>query len=122
MIIYENKTIKIEKEQSSIPWLKVFAKEPCKELSNCSKKTRTMLYYYIETIEEVMINYYNPDKINIASFGNYVPQVHIHIQARFKNDEWFPEPTWGKSQRKSNLDLPKFEIFIQKLLEKLDDQ
>ena len=57
----------------------------------------------------------NPDKINIASFGNYVPHVHFHIMARFKEDSFFPEPMWGKKQREANLDLPSFEIFIDKL-------
>ena len=62
-----------------------------------------------------MIEYYNPDKINIASFGNYVPHVHFHIMARFKEDSFFPEPMWGKKQREANLDLPSFEIFIDEL-------
>jgi diadenosine tetraphosphate (Ap4A) HIT family hydrolase len=60
-----------------------------------------------------MIKFYNPDKINISSFGNYVPHVHIHIQARFKNDEYFPEPMWGDKQRKKiYLNLPNIEDFL----------
>jgi diadenosine tetraphosphate (Ap4A) HIT family hydrolase len=46
-----------------------------------------------------MIDYFKPDKINLASFGNYVTHVHMHIQARFKDDSFFPEPTWGIKQR-----------------------
>ena len=26
-----------------------------------------------------MLNYFKADKINIASFGNYVPHVHFHL-------------------------------------------
>jgi len=120
--IYRNQNIHILVEPNEIPWLKIFTNHPYKEMSKVPKEIRYEIYDMLNMIEKIMIEYYNPTKINIASFGNYVPQVHIHIQARFKNDEWFPEPTWGKSQRKSNLDLPKFEIFIQKLLEKLDNQ
>jgi diadenosine tetraphosphate (Ap4A) HIT family hydrolase len=39
------------------------------------------------------------DKINIASFGNLLPQVHWHIMARFETDSYFPEPMWGQKQR-----------------------
>jgi diadenosine tetraphosphate (Ap4A) HIT family hydrolase len=46
-----------------------------------------------------MLSYFNADKINIASFGNLLPQVHWHIMARFETDSYFPEPMWGQKQR-----------------------
>ncbi len=66
-----------------------------------------------------MLVYFEPDKINIASFGNYVPHVHFHIQARFKNDSYFPEPTWGKKQKESGLDIKDFNNFYKNLILKL---
>ena len=36
-----------------------------------------------------------PDKLNIATLGNVVSQLHIHIIARYKNDKLFPKPVWG---------------------------
>jgi hypothetical protein len=39
-------------------------------------------------------SYFNADKIDIASFGNLLPQVHWHIMARFETDSYFPEPMW----------------------------
>ena len=60
-----------------------------------------------------MRKFYNPDKINIASFANYVPRVHFHIQARFKNDSFFPESMWGKKQRNADLNLPNFNEFCE---------
>ena len=35
------------------------------------------------------------DKLNIATIGNVVPQLHIHIIARYKTDKLFPKPVWG---------------------------
>jgi len=66
-----------------------------------------------------MLEYFEPEKINIASFGNYVPHVHFHIQARFKNDNYFPEPTWGEKQRETDLKIKDFEQFLNQLLPKL---
>ncbi len=71
-------------------------------------------------IEKQMLKYYNPKKINIAMFGNYLPHLHIHVMARFEDDSYFPEPMWGKKQRESNLTLPSFENFKRELLEQLN--
>jgi len=67
-----------------------------------------------------MIAYFQPEKINIASFANYLPQVHWHIMARFRHDSFYPEPVWGKKQREASLELPPMENFLVILAEKLN--
>ena len=118
-ILYEDKLIKVEIEPFEIPWIKIFTQENIKEFSQCSQKLQLEILRAINIIEIEMLSYFTPDKINIASFGNYVPHVHFHIQARFKDDSYFPEPTWGKKQRDFNLNLPNFDIFYDKLKLKL---
>jgi diadenosine tetraphosphate (Ap4A) HIT family hydrolase len=34
-------------------------------------------------------------KLNIAALGNAVPQLHVHIIARFPDDAAWPKPVWG---------------------------
>lgn len=118
-IIYENNILYIEKEPSTIPWVKIFPKTTCKELSDCDKTTRAILLDTMLKIEKLMLEFYKPKKINIAMFGNYLPKLHIHIMARFKNDTHFPEPMWGKKQRENELVLPDFDKFKDKLTEAL---
>ncbi len=36
-----------------------------------------------------------PDKLNVAALGNMVPQLHIHLIARYKGDKAWPNPVWG---------------------------
>lgn len=38
------------------------------------------------------------DKINTATLGNVVSQLHIHIIGRRKNDPAWPAPVWGHSK------------------------
>lgn len=38
---------------------------------------------------------YDPVKLNVAALGNLVPQLHIHVIARFKDDAAWPKPVWG---------------------------
>ena len=118
-VIYENENIKIEIEESEIPWLKIFTQTPYKEMSEVPSPIKFEIYELLDMIEKEMIAYYNPKKINIASFGNYLPHVHWHIMARFEEDSFFPEPMWGTKQRESGLDLPDFEIFCKKVLKAL---
>jgi diadenosine tetraphosphate (Ap4A) HIT family hydrolase len=35
------------------------------------------------------------DKLNVAAIGNIVPQLHVHIVARRKDDPLWPKPVWG---------------------------
>jgi diadenosine tetraphosphate (Ap4A) HIT family hydrolase len=115
-IIYENKDIRIEVEQSEIPWLKIFTQNSYKEMSEVPPEIKFEIYEVLDTIEKEMLKYYSPSKINIASFGNYVPHVHWHIMSRFEEDSYFPEPMWGTKQRKSNLNLPDFKLFCDNVI------
>lgn len=114
--IWQNKNIEIKVETSSIPWLKIFTKHPYSEMSEVPKEIRSEIYEILNIVEKLMIEYYKPKKINIASFGNYLPHVHWHIMARFENDSHFPEPMWGQKQREEMLEIPDFNIFYNKLI------
>ncbi len=115
MKIFENELFYVEVEKSEIPWLKIFTCKPYRELSECDEQTRTAILQAMLQIETVMIKYYQPKKVNIAMFGNYVPHVHIHVMARFEEDSFFPEPMWGKKQREGKLNLPDFDEFINQI-------
>lgn len=115
-VIYENENIKIAVEASEIPWLTIFTQHPYKEMSEVPGFIKFEIYYLLDIIEKEMIAYYNPKKINIASFGNYMPHVHWHIMARFEEDSYFPEPMWGTKQREGNLGLPEFKSFCEKVV------
>ena len=118
---YKNALIRIEIEDSEIPWLKIFAQQECKEFTDCNRETRQEIFSLLELLEREMLVYFQPDKINIASFANYLPVVHWHIMARYKNDAYFPEPMWGEKQRESELDLPAMDVFIERLTMILTD-
>ncbi len=104
-IVFTTDNLRVEIEPFEIPWLKIFTIESYKEFSDTPYEVKLEILKLLDIIEKEMISYFHPDKINIASFGNYVPHVHFHIQARFKEDSFFPEPTWGKKMRESNLKL-----------------
>ena len=43
-------------------------------------------------------------KLNVAAIGNVVPQLHVHIVARWKTDPLWPKPVWGQPTRAGSAD------------------
>jgi len=121
-IIYEDDELYIEKETSEIPWIKIFTKEPYKELGDLPSELRERLWKTYDVVEDEMKKYYQPKKINMASFANMLPRVHIHVMARFENDSYFPNPMWGEKLREATLSLPNEKEFHQKLFNALTNQ
>ncbi|WP_086282412.1 HIT family protein [Campylobacter devanensis] len=124
-MIYSDEFIYIEVEPNTLPWVKIFTKGEFKEISHCDDDTRKRLFEAALECEKAMIEFYNPDKINWASFANYLPRVHIHIQARFRNDEFFPESLWGKKQRDSvirDIKIDEFSKFLNSRLQRVFDK
>ncbi len=114
-MIYQNTLIRVEVESSEIPWVKIFTQRAVKEFSQCTADEKQEIFRAIDVVEKSMLEYFNADKINIASFGNMLPHVHWHVMARFEQDSYFPEPMWGTKQRQAQLDLPDVEVFFKQL-------
>jgi len=116
MPVYSDQLIYIEIHDSEVPWLKVFTQRSVKEFSECNAREKSAIWHALDVIEKAMLEYYRPEKINLASFGNMLPHVHWHVTARFKEDSYFPEPMWGTRQREAALDLPPMEPLIEKII------
>ena len=71
-------------------------------------------------IEKIMRKTIKPDKVNIASLGNYVPHLHIHIIPRYKDDAWFPDSIWSNSHRKYKYQTTDEEL--KELIEKIQNK
>jgi diadenosine tetraphosphate (Ap4A) HIT family hydrolase len=58
------------------------------------------------------------DKLNVAAIGNVVPQLHIHIVARRKDDALWPQPVWGAAPPRA-YDPAALECFATAIRERL---
>jgi len=59
------------------------------------------------------------DKLNIAAIGNVVPQLHIHIVARWINDPLWPKPIWGQVAPRAG-DAEGFGRFVGAICDRLE--
>lgn len=70
-----------------------------KEVTDLPELDRMLLMDVLWQVEQVVRDVMQPEKINLASFGNMVPHVHWHIIPRYVDDSHFPQPVWGQAQR-----------------------
>jgi len=46
-------------------------------------------------LSRFMAQSFSADKMNLGALGNLVPQLHIHLIARYRDDPAWPGPVWG---------------------------
>ncbi|HMT91755.1 HIT domain-containing protein [uncultured Thiothrix sp.] len=83
--------------ESRYPWLiLVPQRHGIREIYQLSPAERTQLWEESDLVSRQLMHLFKADKLNIAALGNMVPQLHLHHIARFKTDEAWPAPVWGK--------------------------
>ena len=83
--------------QSDVPWLILLPRrEGLTELHQLIPIDQKQVMVEITQASRALEKLFKPDKINVAALGNIVPQLHIHVIARFKTDPAWPAPVWGK--------------------------
>ncbi len=81
---------------STFPWLILVPRLPdLREIIDLSAKDQQVLIAEIALASRALKALLQPDKLNVAALGNAVPQLHVHVIARFKTDPAWPRPIWG---------------------------
>lgn len=83
-------------DDANHPWLILVPRVPeAVEIIDLDPTQRTQLSAEIDAAARVLKALFKPDKLNVAALGNQVPQLHVHVIARFHNDIAWPRPVWG---------------------------
>ena len=84
----------------NFPWILLIPREPdVKELTDLNEDQQIRLMKEISKASKVMQSLFCPDKMNVATLGNIVSQLHIHVIARFINDPAWPHAVWGYDEK-----------------------
>ena len=83
-------------DDANHPWLILIPKvADAVEIIDLSPAQRAQLTTEIDTAARALKALFKPDKLNVAALGNLVPQLHVHVIARYQNDIAWPRPVWG---------------------------
>ena len=82
---------------SRYPWfILVPQRDNITEMYQLNAEERVLLLEESCYLAEQLVLLYQGDKLNIATIGNKVPQLHVHHIVRYQTDCAWPEPVWGK--------------------------
>ena len=77
-----------------------------REMTDLADEERGQLMRAVFATESALRGLFQPDKMNLASFGNQVPHLHWHVIPRAVDDPHFPDPSWGPARRPSPAGRP----------------
>lgn len=87
------------KNNANYPWIILIPRlENIQEIDQLSQEQGIILMDEISRLSSIMRAYFQPDKLNVGSLGNIVPQLHVHVVARFKQDQLWPHGIWQEAQ------------------------
>lgn len=105
-------------DNSNYPWfILVPMKNNINEITDLTDHDFELFNYEVRKIAQFLQKEFSPDKLNIATIGNIVSQLHMHVIARFKDDKLFPKTVWGHEFVRYEDDVLK--LTIDMLREKL---
>ena len=90
------------------PWLILVPRYiDLSEIHDLRDKDQSTLISEVTAATRALEKLFQPEKINVSALGNLVSQLHIHVIARFEEDEAWPNPVWGIGK---NVIYPKNEV------------
>ena len=82
---------------SNYPWfILVPRREDVSELFQLDAADQQQLWKETTELAEMLKDSFDADKLNVATLGNVVSQLHMHVIVRKREDAAWPAPVWGK--------------------------
>ena len=86
---------------SNYPWfILVPRREGISELFQLDDADQPLMWAETTALAGVLKELFTADKMNVATLGNVVSQLHMHVIARYASDAAWPGPVWGKHPAK----------------------
>jgi diadenosine tetraphosphate (Ap4A) HIT family hydrolase len=87
-------------DDARFPWVILVPRiAGARELIDLDEGDQRLLLGEIDRVSRALESLVHPDKLNVAALGNVVPQLHVHVIARFANDAAWPSPVWDRGER-----------------------
>jgi len=102
---------------STYPWLVLVPeRNDIREIHELSEIDGQTLLREITLVSSRIQKLFKADKMNVAALGNMVPQLHVHIIARYDSDPAWPSPIWGATKP-----VPYNQQVLDNTLEKIKE-
>ncbi|MBF8722047.1 MULTISPECIES: HIT family protein [Pseudomonas] len=84
-------------KDANYPWfILVPRRAEVSELFELSEADQQQLWKETTYLAETLKGCFAADKMNVATLGNVVSQLHMHVIVRRRDDAAWPAPVWGR--------------------------
>jgi len=89
------------KNNSLFPWFLLVPEvdEGVEDLHQLTPDQYADVTAAIRTVSQFISDHFRPEKLNFASIGNQVRQMHIHLIARWDTDPAWPGTVWAFEEK-----------------------
>ena len=103
-------------DNSKFPWIILIpSRKNITDITDLNLKDQNLLMKEIVNCSKLMKKIFKTKKLNVEKIGNIVPQLHIHIIARFVKDSSWPLSVWVVKGR------PYSKALLHKTITKVKD-
>ncbi|MDD0842509.1 HIT family protein [Pseudomonas sp. Gutcm_11s] len=96
---------------ANYPWfILVPRREAVSELFQLDNADQKQLWLETTRLAEVLKDAFVADKMNVATLGNVVSQLHMHVIVRRREDLAWPAPVWGKHPARAYSELELADV------------
>ncbi|QNN47235.1 HIT domain-containing protein [Thermomonas brevis] len=89
-------------DDANHPWLVLVPRVAgAVEILDLDDAQRAQLTREIDAAARALKALFKPHKLNVAALGNLVPQLHVHVIARYTDDIAWPRPVWGAANARA---------------------
>ncbi|GGI82356.1 HIT domain-containing protein [Legionella impletisoli] len=86
------------KDESRFPWFILVPRiDGIEEINQLDKTDHNQLMQEVSQLSCQIQEMFNPFKINVATLGNIVRQLHVHVVGRYEDDPFWPYSIWQPS-------------------------
>lgn len=83
-------------KDANYPWfILVPRRAGTSELFQLDDSDQAQLWKETTSLAKILKDSFAADKMNVATLGNVVSQLHMHVIVRRQNDSAWPAPVWG---------------------------
>ncbi len=103
------------KDIQDYPWLVLVPKiEGVTEIYELSSTEQAQLMNDVTTASKLIKAHFDVEKMNVASLGNIVSQLHVHVVGRRCNDPLWPHAIWQADLQPNPYQEPERWIQLQR--------
>ena len=81
---------------AEVQWFMLVPRTDAVELCDLPADIHDQLFSEAHHLGRAIRTRFNCDKLNVASIGNVVRQLHLHVIGRYFSDPFWPNGMWGQ--------------------------